>query len=70
MVNNINLIFCRYPADEKLRQDILRDMPEEIEKELHSKSSELHNRLKDVSFYTSITLCKKQYTQIFFSVGL
>lgn len=38
----------KYPADEKLRQDILRDMPEEIEKELHSKSSELHNRLKDV----------------------
>lgn len=42
----------RYPADEKLRQDILRDMPDQIEKDLHIKSSDLHNRLKEV-FVTS-----------------
>ena len=45
----IQSISNRYPSDEKARQDVLQNMPDQIGTELHSKSSELHSRLKHVS---------------------
>lgn len=38
----------RYPSDEKARQDVLRNMPDQTGNEIHNKSSELHSRLKHV----------------------
>ena len=39
----------RYPSDEKIRRDVLKDFPEEIENELHQKKADLNKRLKEVS---------------------
>jgi len=38
----------RYPSDEKVRRDLLKDFPEEIENELHQKKADLNKRLKEV----------------------
>ena len=39
----------RHPSDEKLRQELQRDLQEQLDKEIHNKSSEHDTRLKEVS---------------------
>lgn len=38
----------RHPSDEKLRQELQRDLQEQLDKEIHNKSSEHDTRLKEV----------------------
>lgn len=38
----------RYPADQKAREDLLRDMPGQTEEAVHRKNIDLHDRLKEV----------------------
>ena len=42
----------RYASDEKLRQELLKDIQEEMNKEIHNRSSPHDSRLKQVSVIT------------------
>ena len=40
----------RYASDEKVRQDVLRDMQKQIDEEIKDKSSQHDSRLKQVGY--------------------
>ena len=40
----------RYASDEKVRQDLLRDMQKQMDEEIKDKSSQHDSRLKQVSY--------------------